>query len=424
MRKRLLSIYQEYPKTFWIIMGGMFIDRLGGALIFPFFGLYITSKYNVGMTEVGVLFTILAVSSLVGSLLGGAMTDKFGRKGMILGGLIFSAVSTLLLAFAPTLEFIYVAGLVVGLFGNMAGPAQQAIVADVLPEDKRVDGFGVLRIVANLAIVIGPAIGGFLAARSYTILFIIDVILSSITAVIVLLYVPETKPEAAPDPAGQPTEEVSFGQTLVGYLRVLKDSAFLIYILASIFMVMAYMQMNITLPVFLRDVHGLPDSGYGMLLSLNATMVVLLQFAISRRIKGYAPLRVMILGTIIYAVGFSMYGFVSAYWLFIVAMVIITFAEMLIAPTGQAIVAKLAPEDMRGRYMAVFGFSWTIPNAIGPLLAGLVMDNYNPNWIWYGAGIFMLGAAAIFSTLHSRSSKRFELEVHREPASIPESAVS
>jgi MFS family permease len=119
-----------------------------------------------------------------------------------------------------------------------------------------------------------------------------------------------------------------------------------------------------------------------------------------------------------------MYGFVSAYWLFIVAMVIITFAEMLIAPTGQAIVAKLAPEDMRGRYMAVFGFSWTIPNAIGPLLAGLVMDNYNPNWIWYGAGIFMLGAAAIFSTLHSRSSKRFELEVHREPASIPESAVS
>jgi len=424
MQKRLQKIYQEYPKTFWIITGGMFIDQLGGALLFPFFGLYVTSKYNVGMTEVGLLFTILAVSGLFGSLLGGAMTDKYGRKVMILAGLVISAASSLLLAFAPSMEFIYLAGLIVGFFGNIAGPARQAIVADVLPEDKRVDGFGIMRVIANLAVVIGPAIGGFLAARSYTILFIIDVILSSITAVIILLYVPETKPQVVPAPAGEPAREETFGQTLKGYLRVLKDSAYLIYILASIFMVMAYMQMNITLPVFLRDVHGLPDSGYGLLLSLNAIMVVVLQFAITRRIKGYSPLRVMVWGTLIYAVGFSMYGYVSAYWLFSLAMVIITFAEMLIAPTGQAIVAKLAPEDMRGRYMAVFGFSWTIPNAVGPLLAGLVMDNYNPNWVWYGAGILMLVSAGIFTSLQNRSGQRFELEVKSEPASVPESAVS
>ena len=166
MLNRLQAIYQEYPKTFWIIMGGMFIDQLGGALLFPFFGLYITSKYGVGMTEVGVLFTILAVTGLVGSIIGGALTDKFGRKVMILAGLVISALSSLLLAFAPNLEFIYLAGAIVGLFGNMAGPAHQAIVADVLPEDKRTDGFGILRVIANLAVVIGPAIGGFLAARA------------------------------------------------------------------------------------------------------------------------------------------------------------------------------------------------------------------------------------------------------------------
>ncbi|MFN2280505.1 MAG: MDR family MFS transporter, partial [Anaerolineales bacterium] len=402
----------------------MFIDRIGGALIFPVFGLYITSKYGVGMTEVGVLFTILAFSSLFGSLIGGAMTDKFGRKVMILAGLVFSAISTLLLAFAPTLEFIYMAGFVVGLFGNMAGPAHQAIVADVLPEDKRTDGFGMLRVIANLAVVIGPAIGGFLAARSYTILFIIDVILSSITAAIILAFVPETKPQAVPDAAGQPAPSESFGKTLAGYLKVLKDSAFMVYILASIFMVLAYMQMNTTLPVFLRDVHGIPDSGYGLLLSLNAGMVVVFQFAITRRIKGYSPMKIMVWGTLIYAVGFSMYGYTAAYWLFMLAMVIITFAEMLVAPTGQAIVAKLAPEDMRGRYMAVFGFSWTIPNAFGPLLAGVVMDNYNPNWVWYGAGIFMMISAGIFAYLQVRSHSRFELDIKREPVSAPESAVS
>jgi len=422
MLKKMRSIYHEYPRTFWLIMLGMFIDQLGGALIFPFFGLYITSKYAVGMTEVGIMFSIMAVSGLVGSLMGGALTDKFGRKIMILFGLVISAVSTLMLAFAPSLEFIYLASLIVGLFGNMAGPAHQAMVADVLPEDKRIDGFGILRVIANLAVAIGPAIGGFLAARSYTMLFIIDVILSSITAVIILAFVPETKPQAAPREDSQPHQEESLGQTLAGYIKVTRDRIYMVYVLASIFMVLAYMQMNITLPVFLRDVHGLPDSRYGLLLSMNASMVVLFQFWITRRIKKFAPMKIMAWGMVIYAVGFSMYGYVSAFWLFIVAMVIITIAEMLVSPTGQAVVAKLSPADMRGRYMAVFGFSWTIPNAIGPLLAGVVMDNYNPNWIWYGAGIFMLVSSAIFAGLQAKSSSRFEIAADAAVYPTPESA--
>jgi len=421
MLKRIRSIYQEYPQTFWLIMLGMFIDQLGGALIFPFFGLYITSKYSVGMTEVGIMFSILAISGVIGSLIGGALTDKFGRKIMILFGLVISAVSTLLLAFAPTLQFIYLAGLIVGLFGNMAGPAHQAMVTDVLPEDKRIDGFGVLRVIANLAVAIGPAIGGFLASRSYTILFIVDVILSSITALIILIYVPETKPESTPSADGEPHREQSLGETLAGYFKVTSDGVFMVYILASIFMVLAYMQMNITLPVFLRDVHGLPDSGYGLLLSLNASMVVLFQFWITRRIKNFAPMKIMAWGMIVYAIGFSMYGYVSTYWLFIIAMVIITIAEMIVSPTGQAIVAKLSPEDMRGRYMAVFGFSWTIPNAVGPLLAGLVMDNYNPNWVWYGAGIFMLVSSFIFALLQVKSGKRFEAISDSQESPVPES---
>ncbi len=406
MIEKIKSLYREYPRTFWLIIMGMFVDQLGGALIFPFFGLYITSKYSVGMTEVGVLFSIMAVTSLVGSLVGGALTDKFGRKIIILFGLVVSAASTLLLAFAPNLNYIYLSGFIVGLFGNMAGPAHQAMITDVLPENKRIDGFGILRVVANLAVAIGPAIGGFLAARSYTLLFIIDVILSSITAMIIFTLVPETKPEMIPV-ENQPFHEETLLETLWGYLKVFKDSIFLVYLGASMLMALAYMQLNTTLPVFLRDVHGLPESGYGLLLSLNASMVVLFQFWITRRIKKFAPMKLMAWGMVIYALGFAMYGFVSAFWLFIVAMVIITIAEMLVSPTGQAIVAKLSPEDMRGRYMAVFGFAWTLPVAIGPLAAGLIMDNYNPNWIWYGSGIILLLSASVFAVLQIKASSRF-----------------
>jgi len=408
MLNRIRSIYQEYPRTFWLIIIGMFIDQLGGMLVFPFFGLYITSKYNVGMTEVGVLFTIFAITGVIGSFLGGALTDKFGRKGIIIFGLVISAASSLMLAFAPTLEFIYFAGAMVGLLGNLSGPAHQAMIADVLPEDKRADGFGILRIVANLAVVIGPAIGGLLAANGYTLLFIIDVITSTITAFIIFLYVPETKPEKVPVQDGQDEQEESIGDVIMGYLQVVKDRIYIVFVIGSLLYVLAYMQMNTTLSVFLRDVHGIPARGYGLLLSLNAAMVVLFQFMITRQIKRFTPLKIMVWGMVIYAVGFSMYGYVGSIPFFVLAMVIITIAEMLVTPISQAIVAKLAPEDMRGRYMAIFGFSWTIPTAIGPLAAGVIMDNYDPNWVWYACGISMMISAAIFARLQHNASHRFE----------------
>lgn len=411
MRRRLRSIYQEYPPIFWGILGTMFIDRLGGALIFPFFALYITSKYGVGMTQVGILFTIISATTVAGSLMGGALTDKFGRKAIIIFGLIISAASTLLLAFAPNLKVIYISGAVVGLFGHVAGPAHQAMIADVLPEGKRADGFGLLRVVANLAVALGPAIGGLLAARSYTLLFIIDVITSTITALIFFLFIPETKPESVKIQEGAGFREQTLVETLGGYWEVLQDNLYLVFMLASLLSALAYMQMNSTLSVFLRDVHGVPDQGYGMILSMNAAMVVFFQFMITRRIKGYPPMLIMVVGTLLYAVGFSMYGFVSAYSLFLLAMVIITLGEMLKAPTGQALVAAFSPVDMRGRYMAIYGFTWIIPSAIGPLGAGLIMDNLNPRWVWYAAGIVLLMSAGIFGLLQLKAGGRIK-EMH------------
>ncbi|MDZ7844225.1 MAG: MFS transporter [Anaerolineales bacterium] len=419
MLSKIRTIYQEYPPIFWGILGAMFIDRLGGALIFPFFALYITAKYGVGMTQVGILFTIISTTTVAGSLMGGALTDKFGRKAIIIFGLIVSAASTLLLAFAPSLKVIYAAGAIVGLFGHVAGPAHQAMIADVLPEKKRADGFGLLRVIANLAVTLGPAIGGLLAAQSYTLLFIIDVITSTITALIFFLFIPETKPAAEiKEGETEPTEQ-SLMETLGGYWTVLQDKLYLVFMFGSLLMVMAYMQMNSTLSVFLRDMHGVSDQGYGFILSLNAGMVVLFQFMITRRIKHIPPMITMVVGTLFYAVGFTLYGFIGVYWLFLVAMVIITIGEMIVSPTGQALVAAFSPVEMRGRYMAVYGFTWTIPSAIGPLGAGLIMDNYNPNWVWYGSGIILLFAAGIYTLLHLKAGDRIEeLNAPKEESSF------
>jgi len=273
----------------------------------------------------------------------------------------------------------------------MGGPAQSALVADLLPEEQRAEGFGILRITANLAVTIGPLLGGFLAAQSYMLLFVSDAVTSVITAVILFFALRETR---RPPAEGEP--EQSMAQTFRGYLDVVRDAAFVWFLAASILMVLVYMQMNTTLAVFLRDLHGVNEQGFGYILSLNAAMVVLFQFGITRRLKKYRPLVVMTAGTLLYALGFALYGFVAQFVFFLVAMAIITVGEMLVSPVSQSIVARLAPEDKRGRYMAVYGFSWLIPIAVGPLLAGLVMDYADPNWVWYLAGIIGLAAAGAY----------------------------
>jgi MFS family permease len=395
--QKLTNVYNEYPRAFWTLVGVTFIDRLGGALLFPFFALYITKKFNVGMTEVGVLFALFSLSSFIGSMLGGALTDRLGRKGMLIFSLISTSVSSVLMGLVSSLQAFYILALLVGIFTDTGGPAHQAMVADLLPMEKRAQGYGIIRVAFNLSVTIGPAIGGFIAARSYLMLFITDAIISLVTAFIVFVAMPETKPEKAPG-----TQQESLMGTFKGYFQVLRDTVFVMFIGVSILMVLVYMNMNTTLGVYLRDSHGVPESGYGFILSLNALMVVLFQFTITRRIEDKPPLTMMALGTLLYAIGFGMYGFVSTYFLFVLAMVIITIGEMIVAPVSQAIVAQFAPEDMRGRYMAIFGFSWGIPFAIGPLLAGLIMDNGDPHWLWYIAGIIGFIAVAGYLLLQRK----------------------
>ena len=395
--KRVNSIYREYPKQFWVIVGSNFIDHVGAALIFPFFALYITMKFQVGMTEVGLLFALFSVTDMIGNMIGGALTDFLGRKTMIIMGLIISALTSLGMGFVNQLEWFYVMGAVSGLFATAAGPAHEAMLIDILPEKKRSEGFGVMRVAMNLSVAIGPAIGGFLASRSYLILFIADTVTSLITALIVYLVVEESMPEEK-----ESKVKKGFKDTFIGYGDVLKDRKFMLFVVISTIATLVYSQMYSTLSVFLRDVHGVPESGYGWLMTLSAGMVVLFQFMITRRISKQPPMLILALGSLLYVIGFGMYGFVDVYLMFMLAMVIITIGEMVTIPVAQAYVGNAAPEDMRGRYSGVMSFSWMIPWMIGPLLAGLIMDNGDPNWVWYGSAI--LGMIATLGFLWLRKS--------------------
>ncbi|HRJ56656.1 MAG TPA: MFS transporter [Anaerolineales bacterium] len=403
MFTRLKKLYHEFPRRFWIIVLTFFIDSVGGTLLFPFFSLYITDKFNVGMTQAGMVLATFSIFGIVGNMVGGALTDRFGRRKLILFGLVFSALSTLTLGLVNSLAVLFPLAAFIGLLSDVSGPAHQAMMADILTEKQRQEGFGLMRVVRNLAWIIGPSIGGFLASRSFMLLFIIDAIVSCIVAVIFYTSMPETKPEHHEE---EHKEHESIWQTIAGYGIVLKDLAFMAFIVAAILMGAVYQQMYNSLSVYLRDNHSIDPQGYGFLMTTSAITVILFQFWVSRNIKDKPPFVIMAVGTLFYMLGFGMFGFVSAYWLFMSAIVVITIGEMLIMPTSQTLAANFAPVEMRGRYMAIFGLTWLLPSTFAPMLAGLILDNLNPNLLWYIGGILCAVAATAFYALHLRLGRQ------------------
>jgi len=414
MYRKVKSGYRKFTGTFWILILAVFIDGLGGALFFPFFSLYVTEHFKVGITQVGYIFSLFSLGSIGGSILGGALADKFGRRLILLIGIIISGLSSLLMGIIQEIQFLYILALILGVVGSIGLPAQQAMVADLLPPELQADGYGMIRVAINLTFAIGPLLGSILLAKpnlsnfwgifgdnSYMILFVGDAVLSSITAIIVIFSIPETKPEKKPG-----EKEESIGQTFVGYLHVLKDDLFMLFLLLSALVSLVYMQMNSTLSVFLRDQHDFSALQFGYLLSMNAFMVVCFQFPITRLISKKSPVIMLGIGTFLYAIGFGMYGFVAAPIYFFLAMIIITIGEMIISPFSQSLVARLSPEDKRGRYMAIFGFSWKIPSLFGIIVAGVIMDNYNPNLVWIYGGIILLFVTFGYLALKGLATKR------------------
>jgi MFS family permease len=391
----LRQLYREFPSPFWIVVGVHFIDKIGGTLAFPFFALYITGKFHVGMTKAGVLLGLLSLSGILGSVIGGGLTDRLGRRKLILFGLVASALSALTLASVNRFAWLFPVAALVGLFSEAGAPAHAAMIADILPKDQRQEGFGILRVVGNMAWLVGPTVGGFVARTSFFALFVTDATISCIVAMLFYLFMDETRPA----PHERHAEE-GFVETFRNYRVVLKDKAFVAFLAAAVLMGMVYIQLYNSLSVYLRDNHGIQPQGYGVLLTSSAITVICFQFWTMRVIKLQPKFLMMALGTLFYLIGFGMFGIASAYWLFVAAVVIITVGEMIVMPTSQTLAAGFARADMRGRYMAVFGLSISIPAAVGPLAAGIVLDNYPPHRLWYLAVVVCAISASGFYALH------------------------
>ncbi len=394
MIKRLFKPQQQYSPQFWLILGGLLIGTIGSSMVFPFLTIYVSEKLDLPLTDVAGLITLNGFIGLAASFIAGPITDRFGRKWVMVLSLIGNGVTYYLFRQAETYLFFATLMAMRGLFHPMYKVGTSAMVTDLVTPEQRVDAFALMRTADNLGIAIGPAIGGFVAATSYDASFTTASLTLLFFGLSIALFARETVPREAPKTALETQKRSS-----AGYGEVIKDRQFLAFVFSFTLFKICSVMLWALLAVYAKQNYGLPENQYGFIPTTNALMVVLFQVMMTRLTRRYLPLPVMAIGTMIYALGVTSIALGQGFWSFWLSFVVVTVGELMIMPTSTTFVANLAPIDKRGRYMSFFSLSQGAGRGIAPLLGGLLNDNIGPKAIWYGAGLIGLASAASYALM-------------------------
>ncbi|HSR49006.1 MAG TPA: MFS transporter [Anaerolineales bacterium] len=386
----------RYPSQFWLLFWGMLLNAAGGSMVWPFLTIYVRQQLDVPLTQVGLLLSVNSLAGFVGMSFAGPAADRFGRKGVMVLSLAAGAVGMLAMSRAASYSAWVAIMLFTGAFNPLYRVGADAMVADLVGPAERPGAYALLRMIANLGVAIGPALGGFITSVSYAIAFYISALASTGYALLLAFRARETLPASAPEAP----------QTGRGYAPVLRDRPFVAFVGIYGLAGMAYVMMMVLLPVYAKENFGVPESQYGFIMATNAAMVVLFQYAVTRRTSRRAALPVLAVGSLFFAAGVGAVALSSAFLGFWLSMVVLTIGEMIVIPTSTTLTANLAPADMRGRYMGIYTIAWGMAFGIGPVLGGALNDNIGPAAIWYGAAL--LAAAAAVGFLILRRERRLQ----------------
>jgi len=378
-------------------------------MFFPFLSIYFSEEF--GKNTAGLLLVFSQLFSVLANLMGGYSADRFGRKRMMVLSSIGQGASFFLFAFSssPWLESPwtgFIAYVVAGIFGSLYWPASQAMVADIVSEKDRSHVFAIFYTSINIAVVVGPLLGAIFYVH-----YRFQLLLAA-GFVCIMLGVMLTKWTRETVPLRKGSESTIDGKwyyalknQLNDYSLIIKDKTFLIFILAGVLAGQVYMQLDLLLPVYIKDVVSLQrlftignwsftvngEQAFGIVLAENGLLVVLLTVVITRWMEHFYERNVFALSSIVYAASIIAFGWTNWVWGLIVAMAAFTFAELMGAGLQQGFVSKLAPKHLRGQYFAAASLRFTISRTIAPLAIPMT------SWIGYRWTFFVLSLLCLLS---------------------------
>jgi len=399
MLKRLTADFRDYPRQFWLMFAGMIVATIGTAMIWPFLMIFASESLSLPLMTVASLMTINSASALISSILAGPVVDRLGRKWVMVVGLMGAGLGYFLLNRADSYgTFALILGLS-GFFSPLYNVGSDAMLADMFPEGKRADAFALIRMARNVGVAAGPALGGFVLARSYQIGLYSAAAGLLFYALLMVFFARETIPPEAVK------EKSNLLHQLQGYWTALQDKPFMGLVGGFTLVQMVTALMWVLLSVHVKTNYGISEQLYGWLPTTNALMVVFLQVLITRRTRASSALSVMRWGAVFYIFAPLIVAVSNGFWGFWLAMVVMTLGELVMVPRTSAYAANLAPVDKRGRYLSLYGLTWNVAAGISPVFGGFLSDSIGPQAPWLGGIVVGVLAVGAFWRLHGRQSK-------------------
>lgn len=363
------GVYHRFESDVWVIVVVRFLTAIGFSICMPFLSLHLYQDRGLPMTLVGIILLAGGLCASVSQALGGALSDRFGRRPILLVAasasvFLYSGLAVLIGMSAPVwaITVVYTVG---RSMLATTHPVISAMVADFAPKEKLTEAYGILRIGANIGWAAGPAIGGYLVAFvPYAWLFGIPAVTCGIVSLIVLFFIHESS-SGAGKAAG-----------VGSILPTVNNPAFLVFTLISLLLFIVMGQMGSTLSIFTVDRVGFSTAQYGLLLTLNGLIVIFFQYPMTVVLRHLAKSRALVLGSLLYGFGYLTLGWITRFEWALGAMAIVTAGEIIHSPVTLSVIGELSPQDQRGRYMGFFGLSETMGIAIGPLLGGILLDAF------------------------------------------------
>jgi MFS family permease len=383
------------PRQFWYLWTTTLVNRIGSFVLIVL-ALYLTQEQGFSESYAGFVIGLWGAGSAIGTLMGGVLADRWGRKPTFVTALYAGAGMMLVVGFIRGQVAVAAAVFVLGLFAEASRPAMQALMVDIVRPEDRMRAFTLNYWVINLGFACSALVAGVLAGVDFRLLFVLDAATTVAAATWVLFKIVE--------PVRATAHVVESAAPRVGLGMVFRDRVFIAFMLVNLLTAMIFMQHLSTLPLAMsRD--GLPAATYGSVIALNGILIVAGQLFMAKILQRLRHSTALAIAVLIIGVGFGLTAFADGAGFYAVTVLVWTLGEMLHAPSNSALNAELAPAAMRGRYQGVFSLSWSGASFLAPVVGGFVLQYAGSGALWLGC-FALAGVVSVIHLLSGPSRER------------------
>lgn len=395
-----MKLFNSYINTFkglsreaWMLSIVMLINR-SGSMVLPFLGVYMTDHLKFSLENTGIVLSFYGIGSVLGSWLGGFLTDKFGEYYIQSWSLFLSAPIFIIMPFFSSVEMMALLIFLQSTISDTFRPANSVAITKYARPENLTKAFSLNRMAVNLGFSIGPALGGILSGISYNFLFIVNAIGAVIAGIIYVIFFRRRNKIFREKKKLEPIKPVEKAVTKSPY----KDYPFLLYsFLCAVFAVCFFQFFN-TIPLFYKDVAKLDQSTIGFILGYSGFIIVLLEMPLVSLAERVLKIpQILSIGIIMSGFSYLLLLFGSNIPLLLLSMSILSIAEIWVLPFMSTVTALRAEKGNKGAYMGLNGIAFSFSFIFTPFLGTYVVSHFGFDSLWVGSfTVLALSAILIY----------------------------